>query len=90
MYQILLQCDFRNKPTYFMYLVSDTIAGLPPEINLKCLILLLKALKLQLKLLNFQNQKTNFPKKSKVDRGISPPPPCLIHAGDKSPHPLLS
>jgi hypothetical protein len=46
--------------------------------------LLLNALKLHLKVLNFQNQKTNFPKKSSHASwgGI---PPWIIWGGDLSP-----
>jgi hypothetical protein len=41
------------------------------HLNLKCLILLLNALKLHLKLLNFQNQKKNS-QKTKIDGGYPP------------------
>jgi hypothetical protein len=49
-------------------------------VTLKCLILLLNALKLHLKVIKFSKPEKEIPKK------WGDIPPCHIHPGGKSPH----
>jgi hypothetical protein len=73
----------RTKKKIFFFKVEIT----PPMSfkHLRCLILLLNALKLHLKLLSFQNQKKN----SKNLKLMGRYPPCQIHAENKSPPPPI-